>query len=261
MINHVRTLLMNRKRDGAALTDYGEEYIAENFVPRKLDQPLQLVHSILFGTKPDRLFINYRMRQLLQLIHATPLAEDIVNDDSRITYLPFKTDLFDAAFRPKVTRIAGPPSQVNVSGEHAANMSIGLAKQLWDLEVIGAHTVTIQKRYGQIETATAVFNNGTPVVLPSSNISVYLHNPAVGYKIQITATARPFNDLSQVIGDITNSLNASGMQDIFPMNAPEPVATWYKIWNNHETAAMRFTALLLAIAYRTSQLPQEPQGV
>lgn len=261
MINHVRTLLLNRGREGHPLTEYGEEYVSPSFIPRVLNRPMQTVRTMLFGSKPDRLFLNYRMRQIMELMHATPLAEDILADDSRITYLPFKDDLFDQAFQPQITHIAGPDVRVHVTGSHVVNMSSGLSRQLWDIKVTATGEATIQKRYGHRESLVASFAGDIGIVLPGSQIRVFLHNAPVGYFMQVAAAARPEQDISQVLTSIVGSLGDGGLSDIFPMNAPDPVATWHRIWLNHNMAAMRYTALLLSVAYRTAQLPQETPRV
>ncbi len=246
---------MNRGRDGFNLTDAGEEYIPDDFIPRALNRPLSLVHSTLFGNNPDRLFMNYRMRQIMQLMHATPLTEDIVADDARLTYLPFKSDLFDQAFKLTVTRLAGPALQLHVTGEHVSNMSLGLSRQLWDVTVAEAATVVVTKRRGTPETRE--FPQGQPVPLIGSGLKVFLQSAPVGYQVQIESMARPELDVASVLSGTAAALGEYGLGDIFPSMPPEPVATWYRIWNEHPASAMKFTAMLLAIAYRISQMPQE----
>lgn len=261
MINHVRTLLMNRGREGHPLTESGEEYIPYEYVPHVLNRTLLLVQQVLFGNNPDRLFLNYRMRQIMQMMHATPLADDLLVDDKRITYLPFKKDLFDDVFRLTVTQVAGPEVVVHIRGEHVANMSSGLTRQLWDVEVLGAGVVKVIKRLGKPQEVVVTITRDEPVPLIGSDIKIYLHDAPVGYQARIEAVARPELDISQALSNISMGLGENGLTDIFPTIASEPLVTWKRIWNDHTDAAVRFTALLLAIAYRISQLPQEGRRV
>src|SRR5690606_37703460 len=76
MINHVRTLLLGLP--GAASPGYqtaGEEFVDPTFQPVALPTYLAAVRRTLFGVDPDRLMLNYRLKQLLEVIHATELAE------------------------------------------------------------------------------------------------------------------------------------------------------------------------------------------
>jgi hypothetical protein len=86
---------MNVGHDGHGIDELGEEFIDPLFVPRHLPPGMQSMHRILFGSVRDRLFMNYRMRQIMQIMHASPLEQDLLVQDSRITYLPFKPDLFN----------------------------------------------------------------------------------------------------------------------------------------------------------------------
>ena len=94
MINHVRTFIINTGRNGHGLDEPGEEFIDTDFVPRHLPPGMASIHRVLFGGVSDRLFMNYRIRQIMQIMHATPLEQDIYIPDNRVTYLPFKDDLF-----------------------------------------------------------------------------------------------------------------------------------------------------------------------
>ena len=257
MINHVRTLLLNRGQDGYGLDTFGEEYVPADFRPRKLSIPLSLAHRTLFGGQPDRLYINYRLRQIMALMHATPLAQDVLAKDSRVTYLPFKDDLFDDAFKIELHRVSGPALTIHVAGSHTTNLSSGIVQQLWDVEVTDLGVATVSKRRQPFITETHDFDEKTPVPLPGSSLRVHLHDAPIGYRVQIKSSARPTLDVAEVLRQLTRSFGERGLQEVFPPLAPEPVATWARIWNESHLSALRFTALLLAFAERIEQMPQE----
>ena len=98
MINHVRTLLLNRGRDGTPRTSPGEEYVPPTFAPRALTTPLRTAFTTLYGGDPDRLMLNYRLRQLTALLHSTELEEYVLAKDPRVTYLPLDGAFFDGVF-------------------------------------------------------------------------------------------------------------------------------------------------------------------
>jgi hypothetical protein len=257
MINYVRTLLLNHGRDGHSVQEAGEEYIQEGFIPRQLTAPLRLIRNTLFGSVPDRLFMNYRMRQIMQLMHATELANDISVEDPRITYLPFKQDFFNDVFKAAISRTAGPTWRYTVIGEHVSNMSSGLSRQVWELSILEGGEVVVTKRRGVVETRSHYVITDTPVPLHGSDLQIYLHGAPTGTSLRIESLARPAFDIATVLSSTVAVIEQYGFDEIFPATATEPVATWKRIWLAHPDAAMRFTAVLLAIGYRTSQLPQE----
>lgn len=93
MINHVRTFIMNTGSNGHGVDEPGEEFIDPMFIPRHLPPGMRAVRHALFGNDGDRLRLNYQMRRIMQIMHASPAAQDLLVKDSRITYLPFKPDL------------------------------------------------------------------------------------------------------------------------------------------------------------------------
>lgn len=94
MINHVRTLLLASPGSQAYPTLYpGEEYVPRDYTPPALSSQLDVLRRSLLG-EGDRALRNLRLRQLLQLIHAGRLAEDIRRHDTRLSYYPFDRDDF-----------------------------------------------------------------------------------------------------------------------------------------------------------------------
>jgi hypothetical protein len=80
MINHVRTLLQN------TVPAQSDEYVPEDFVPMEAPEAVQKVKRILWGRTPA---YQFRIRQLMQLLHSTELEEHVLAKDPRVTYIPF----------------------------------------------------------------------------------------------------------------------------------------------------------------------------
>jgi hypothetical protein len=103
--NYIRTLLLNQTRGANAGTP-GEEYVAADFIPSALTQPLHKVRTLLLGGTEDRHTLNYRLYQLMQMLHASELAEFVTYHDARITYLPFShSELFEDLSTPDLSDI------------------------------------------------------------------------------------------------------------------------------------------------------------
>lgn len=255
MINHVRTLLLNRQREGHGLDEPGEEYIPADYAPRRLSPAMRRAWQSLFGSQPDRLFLNYRVRQLLQIMHGTVLGNDILRPDPRVTYLPFADDLFEVVFGIQVQHIGGSPTEVKVVGTPQVDTSKGICTQSWDVAV-QEDEVAIRHRTGAF---AGVVPRTTQILLPGSSLTLYLGNASPGLKIRITAVARPESDVSQTLRDMVAAFGDAGLDEVFPPNKmSDRQLLWQRIWNNSHLFVMRMSALLLAIATKIEGSP--PQG-
>lgn len=84
MINHFRTVLRNSQRQSQS--QLGAAYIPATYKPKPLSGTLRKAHAIIFGTQPDGLKLDYRLRELLTAVAATPLQAYVTEQDPRITY-------------------------------------------------------------------------------------------------------------------------------------------------------------------------------
>lgn len=137
MINHARTLLLNIGSNTYNADLPGEEFIPA-FEPLILPDYLTRAHKILFGATPDKVFLNFRARELLSLVHQTELAEFLYALDPRITYTSGKNDDF---FTPKnytvVERTGGSEAiNINFAGYAKADNALGRAYLEYRLRVV-----------------------------------------------------------------------------------------------------------------------------
>jgi len=264
MINHVRNLLMNRAKDGYSYDFPGEEYIPAAFVPRKLHPVLVSAFQQLFGTNPDRLFLNYRMRQLMAIIHATELEEFVVYYDPRVTYLPLIDDesFFSSIFGTAVTQVVGTGDEFLVNGEAVAAAGANRLQQIWDVVVTDANTLRVDKRTNPVDSIEypLVYRNGLSDEYPlsGSSLSFRIREAPLNTRWTVEARMQPTaDDIGTTIAGLETSLGDGGLQYLFPLNAQEPVATWKRVWARNPIAGYRYGAVLLAIADRVNQMPQD----
>lgn len=138
MINHARTLLLNRSPNSNHITtDTAAEFVPADFSPVNLTNELKLIRRILFGGNPDARFINLRIRELMGYVHQTEAAHYVYDLDPRVTYWPTTSSDFDNATRSQVnvTQIFGPPTRLPVIGAFRANTATGTALQQYLLAV------------------------------------------------------------------------------------------------------------------------------
>lgn len=244
---------MNRGRDGYDLRIPGEEYIPANYAARSLPVGLRRVYSRLFGTTPDRLFLNYRMRQLMQMLHATPLAEFVSSTNEDITYLPFRNELDTTLFRQVITvNNAAPAYPVYLHGAHTADEATGQTSYSWNVQLITADTVRVttlvpETRYADVPVT---FSNGLSSTIPliQNKLSTSFGTAPQWFEYQVQSVVRPATDLTAILTSAT--IAATGLDElhIFDTTIAAEQQMYHDIWRKHPQFVMRYSALLLAIA-------------
>lgn len=197
MINHARTLLLNRRaRDNHITTDTAAEYVPTEFFPVNLTNELRLVRRVLFGSNPDQRFINLRLRELMGYVHQTEFAQYVYDLDPRVTYWPSQPDDFKDAARSEVivTQLFGDPQKLNVVGEFQPDHSAGKAMHSYTVTV-GTQTMSMRTMSLEAPTnsnlvaaiqklgttaAPEIYNVGnsdatTTAILPQTNLKVLLN--------------------------------------------------------------------------------------
>lgn len=241
---------MNQGRDGAPISGFGEEYTPIEFAKRELTGVTKLAHQIIFGQNPDRLFLNFRARQLMQLLHAGELAQDVLVTDPRVTYLPFKSDLFEQAFRTKLLTAVTYP--VYIVGTHQANEAQGRCTQQWQI-TLASTEINVAHRT-QDDTYTS--EPGEPVKLPGSELTLSAPQAPNGTVLRVESNGRPTLNTAALLRMTTQLLGQRGMDELF-VGQTEPMKTWRTIWNRDDSASRRFSAFLMALAYRIEQSPHK----
>ena len=274
MINHVRTILFNRTRAGAGLDQPGEEYIQTGFTPRILTPTMESVSRVLLGGDTSRSALNYRMHQIMQVMHATPLEVDITAKDSRITYLPFKDDLFTGPYdlqynsatwsygfvAPGDSRIQATDKYLRFFTNNNPAMPAEPAHKRWLVHRVP--TSGVDFRVTQLHAPfTSVdvpsVTNDTSLPLVGTNMTFKIQNVSGNAYFEIVAKSRPVFDLADTFRLVLQIMGESGLREIFSSMPSEPYATWYDIFNNSQQATVfRFTALLLAMAERLETFPK-----
>lgn len=260
MVNHVRTLLMNRGRAGEALTGLLEEYIPESYVPRKLSPALQLYHDLLYGSRPDRFFLNMRTRQLMQVLHGSVLSYLVTYADTRITYDVNSRSVFDDYPTIAVQQVHGDAAPIpTFTGQFVGSPATGVFTQRWNVCVTSSTTATVRKYYdGPQMYEVAIVNN--VVKIPHTNIVMEIYQPATDDEYAVTAYSGPPTDLASVINRTLLLATANTNAALFPLvtdKASSDNLLRSIIVNQRKEAVVRFAAVLLAIVARTAEQPQD----
>lgn len=250
MINHVRTLLLNRAGDHGYGWDFpGEEFVPPLFKAKTVPAFLQSGLKILFGANPDRLFLNYRMRQIMTLLHSTELAEFVLGLDSRVTYWPVTSDEFvDTVFQPAIERFTGP-GELFLVGSHTPDDGAGSVELQWLVEVLSGGLVQVTRQTppmaSEIYAYTTSKQLSSQVPLMGTGYSFRLQGEAVGSTWLVVSRVRPAKDFSETLQSAAKTMGI----DLLFLSPTEPVPTLRSIWGQHPLFAYKYGALLLGIAY------------
>lgn len=272
MINHARTLLLNISGSDAQNVP-GSEYVPSGFTAKTLSPELMSVRRTIFGSDPDQLFLNYRVRQCLVLLHSTELNDYIRELDNRITYdTAFGLDLFQSTvFRTSIRRVRGARFKSHVSGELSANEARGRCIHRWRIRVIDADTVNVARRGHETgdDEVSVTANNGlsSPIGLTGSSLIARLAVPAPDDSLAaiidnvyvVDGVARPASTLVDVATQLRSSISDAVSRALFGVRPAEPFKTFRNLWYDHPALPYSLGGLLMALIYRTHEYQERSQ--
>lgn len=254
MLNHYRTLLVNLPPDGE---EVAEEKIPAGFVPVRLPPAVQAVRRVLFGAAPDRAMLNYRARQLLRVVHATPLAEWVTRLDPRVAYTLDGGGLVGAAaFTPAVTQYSGPAAALPVVGGPAAPDATGVMRLRYTVDVRSLTTVTVTRHTDPTADDTSTFalaaGLSAPLELRGAGYAVRLTTDDPGCAWGVEVLLRPRRDPGELCADL-ESVGGDRLVALFGLEAGEPWATLRRVWRATRETPLRLAAAVTAAVYRTEE--------
>jgi hypothetical protein len=255
LINHVRTLLLNRP--ASAATPFGE-YVPPDFATVAVPGAVQRARNFLFGANPDAMMLDYRLRQYMAMLHATELVEFVVAQDQRITYIPGGRDMADFSPAPVVAPVVG--GQVLFLGGTRPMAPDGRMTYAWQVQVPVASVpaAAVAQRspaYNTVDYPIA-YTGGLSSEFPltGSPLVASFHSAGIvdGTTWNVGCLALPARDPGQVAADL-DALGANVVPFLFGAAAEEPWLTWQNLWNSNQPLAYRLGAVLLAVAARTDE--------
>ena len=270
MINHARTLLLNVNSSTYAPGAIGEEYIP-TYNAIKLPKFLDLPHKILFGTQPDRAFLNYRAAELMRLLHQTELSEFIYALDPRVTYWPkLTTDFFRPATQVVAEKVFGPYTlRLNVIGTPVANNKRGHCYSNYTVKIIGEpgdETVVItedstpgvtavplswaqlQSNIMQLQAEDTPRGMSEPITLPDSLLNIQFAETYEAPPVLLLENSRKFigENYTQLPFELELGEDPVLIQEFRRLNIEEPAVLG--VW--------RFTAYAQPGSALTTCMPQ-----
>ena len=251
MINHARTLLLNR--DGATRpvpTFFGEEYVPESFKALPLPSELITIRRALFGSDPDNAGMNYLLWQYMKILHSTEFEDYVTALDSRVTYLHARS-LLDQPFGPTVSENS---AALQFVGAPALGGTDGRLIESWGIERAGTLYTIRNYRTNVADSHVPTVVDGLTAFMPmtghpdfqvrvSTSIAT-VNNWDVEYLARPNESLDPINRAAQ----LTN-IGAEAYAYLFPRR--EPYTTFKSLWERHAHFPYKMSGALLAVIYLT----------
>ena len=256
MINHIRTLLMNKLAD-PGLLELGEEFIEPTFLPKTVPGAAQRYRQVLFGANPDRAMLNYRLYQYMVLLHETDLVEFIMEPDSRITYDFAGRPFFDPmVYVPNVEQRIGSGKSLNLYGPPMVPDSSGDMYRSWIITIKSGSTVDVSEQgvnpvliNNYPYTITGGLSSHIPIVGSPENYFIF-QDAVVGSQWFVNQYSRPQASLGTLL-EAARAVEEPSLVELFSRTSPrgntEPVQTFYNLFTEHQEVAYALGGLLLAI--------------
>jgi hypothetical protein len=254
MINHARTLLLNVSGSNRpTLGTYGEEYIP-TFSPVNVPTYLTKLNTTLFGLNPDYVFMNYRARELMSVLHSTEFRSYVTDLDSRIAYDLQDNTFFDIDFGSVIDTItANNNLSPSIIGTYIANSVSGRMYDTWTVTLGNGSVTSVNNITNSANgEAWSIAGNISPAyALGESNLSIIFSQTgaplAASGAWKVTSLAKPAS-ISNLEVKI-KTLGAEHMTSLF--SGDEPYKTFKALWETHPQFHYRLTGILLAMIYKT----------
>lgn len=260
MFNHARNLLLNIAPPSVQTCAYaGDELIDPAFRPVVMTPALTSVRTVLFGANPDRVMLNYRARQILNLLHAGPLVEFITDLDPRITYgfddEPFLAgSLYAPAIEP-LTAVA--PDRLRIAGDPQAPDITGRMQHDYAVDVLTTETVQLRRMLPSpyavniSEFALAASGWSERIKLGMSGYDFSINTTSPGASWRIAFLVRPQYDLGAIAATLTE-VGEPTLVELFGTAKEEPYLTFRNLWFDAKDTTLKLGGLLLAWIYRAN---------
>lgn len=261
----------------------GEQAVPPAYRAVSVPTYLQTIRTQLFGTAPDRSFLNYRLAQYMALLSATELQQYVLKFDPRITYKNADLSaLYNAsAFTPLTTgplglAVIGTPGAPDPSGQMYYN---------FDITVTSSNTVKVHQNNPSAQdwiynyTVSGSYANPLPLgdsgysfimpEQPSRYVSTYFspgywHSPywlapnwlpqdMTGSDWNVSFNLRPQWDCGQILVSLHNCGEPTLIQ-LFGDAPAQPMLTYDNLFDLNPELPYALGGILLATATQTNNL-------
>jgi len=257
MINHARTLFLNEDDSNRPeYGDLGEEYIPRDYAPNKYGGEVEAVRQPAIGTLGDPLYQNYRLAQIMSILHSNDVTREFVLGlDNRITYDPFKSGFFSIKDADIVESFTDINMFLATVGKGKPNDISGKSFYSWTVRTSGTDTLTVTSDWSSDVTNYTIVLDGTlSQLIPLENgLNLRLTVPTGGWAAGVIWTVKSYNLPSVDIGSLLatyDAIGAGNSSELF-LDAPKDFTN---LWKNGVSAVDRLSGIFGAAIYRMDRV-------
>jgi hypothetical protein len=271
MINHIRTLLLNRRAVDVADV-VGSEYVPPTYFPVALPPELAGIHRVLYPGALDVFGEQEVTARLMQLLHQPELAQLTLRYDPRVTYDLLDDTIAKAVGNPvTITRFQSPDCDMTLHLRPTPELpaSLRAGKHSWAISTGNVESVRIQ--YG---TADAALYDVVPrfatqtddITLLKDYLVVYLDIPTgqlTGqYRFDVDVLVPVSYNFATIIQQLEAELARPGRAAaLFALHAQLPdMELLRKTWLESTETLLRIGAATLALAGQTNYIMEMRNG-
>lgn len=276
MINHVRTLLLNRtaRAGGLASDTPGAEYVPADYTPIRVPPALDDVRRAFLPDGLSSYQINFRLLGLMKLLHMPELEKYTLLLDPRYTYVfadNHMAALRDAAVT--VDRWAYGDCDVTMSYNHfnARRWTHGVDTMKWCVTHFSTYgnSVDIACDGKKLQRLPIEMKGTASTYIPLVPDYLYVRFEAVSgmlsgqFRFDVTYQPAMPLDIIGTLAELTSLDNRTDLLGTVFVPWPaqqDTLDALHDLWRYSPEAGVRFGAMLLAYAFRCERIRvgQEP---
>jgi len=257
MINHVRTLLLN-VNNAVDPNIVGEEYIPPTFKTVTFTSQINKIHNVLFGGTPDRYMLNYRAHQIMSMLHSTELGENVLDYDSRITYLPTTSSSFYTfPFVTTAEKIGNFNGDIYFIDELKPSDATGQMYHMWRLTVKDAATIVVTHLNDpkeEQEYSYTITNGRSNTISLLGSTQYFSFNAPVGSSWIVKGYAKPARDMGDIFATLKQGVTIVDELYLWGASPAEPLLTYKNLWRDSDEYAYSLGGLVMALAAKINTL-------
>ncbi|HSN70705.1 MAG TPA: hypothetical protein VLT59_04315 [Steroidobacteraceae bacterium] len=255
MINHARTLLLNRNGATRPPADFfGEEVVPKSYAAVQLPSQLMTIRRALFGGDPDDAGLNYMVWQYMRVLHSTEFVEYVLALGTRITYLHDRS-LLDY---PYGATVVNNPNALQFVGTPDLGGTSGRLMTSWTIERLAPAVFSIKNLYtGKQLTQNPGYAGGVTDFMPMTGhqdfkVRVFdAYAAASQWTVEYLAKPNIEMDITSRAAQL-NNIGAEADAALFPNT--EPYKTFRQLWEQHIHLPYKLSGALLSLIYQTEEL-------
>lgn len=253
MINHLRTLLLNERRDDAALL---EEFIPANFQPLQLGFDTGAVRSLLIRPEFPREYRNYIATLLTGLVYDSPFVPVVNGLDSRTT-IDFSVNRTPTLQNQVVLTRQLNASSLHVVGTFVSDVAKGVFQGEWNLRKTSPTTVEVLDQRTAVARSVEIAFNGDSTGLylldPLNRLNFQLLGTSALPDLQanVKASNAMYYDVTAALDRLKSNDSANGVFQS-TINA-QTLRDLKSVFDNSRRPDHAMAAILIAYAFRLSE--------